>query len=824
MFLASRILSRYGVRIAILLTPLLLLVGTCLMVVTGTFSQLTLVLFWLAVSLNLTRQVMDASDNTAANLLYQPLPAALRTRAQTTVDGIIYPCAVGLAGLILVGLTNILDLTALQLAYVLLPILVGWAAISLALGRLYPKQVQQALRQRIIQGHSAFQPDRASLELIQQNLTSPHPGVVIYALNILEEFHSEALALCLPRLLTHINPVVRLDALARLERRGESAALPAIEHCFRTDRDNQVRSAALRTLATLSAPDQFEEVYTYLAAPDAQLRQGVMVGLLRSGELEGILAVGETLAQLVHSSNTADRIFAAQVLGQSGVASFYRPLLSLLSDAEPSVQRAALAAAAQLKHPKLWPVVVAALASPKMRAAAQAALVAGGEATLVHLKTALAQAGQQPQLWIELVRTCGRIRSPQTMLLLLPHINFPNLQVRSQLLSALVHIGYRAEAAMRPLVEQQIQTELAQAAWSLASWVDLGEDAALTPVRTAIESELTQQRVRLFLWLALLYDPATIQRTRDALGLAPGILRQPSAEQRAYALETLDGLVANLFKQNLLTLLDDLPPAPMLARLANDFPQSSLGQMQRLCAIITSSEAWANPWSQAVALYIATTLARTMAMPTPPLKAAARAAHVASSALVVETSAWALAMLESKDEGGMIGEAVHNGGNRMLLTIEKMMILKTVDIFAATPDEILVDVAALLKEMEVPAGTTIFEKGSQGDSMYVIVAGEVEARDGDHVFARMGERQVFGEMALLDGEPRTASICTTQTTRLLRLDQEPFYELMDDRIEVVRGIIHVLLQRLRLRTNDVNKLQAQLNRLEQTKNRTDEDK
>jgi CRP/FNR family transcriptional regulator, cyclic AMP receptor protein len=150
------------------------------------------------------------------------------------------------------------------------------------------------------------------------------------------------------------------------------------------------------------------------------------------------------------------------------------------------------------------------------------------------------------------------------------------------------------------------------------------------------------------------------------------------------------------------------------------------------------------------------------------------------------------------------------------------MILKTVDIFSATPDEILVDIAALLKEVEAPPGTTIFEKGSQGDSMYLIVEGEVEARDGAHVFARMGERQVFGEMALLDGESRTASICTTQATRLLRLDQEPFYELMDDRIEVARGIIHVLLQRLRLRTNDVNQLQAKVKQLEQATNRTDE--
>ncbi|MEZ4622236.1 MAG: cyclic nucleotide-binding domain-containing protein [Caldilineaceae bacterium] len=146
----------------------------------------------------------------------------------------------------------------------------------------------------------------------------------------------------------------------------------------------------------------------------------------------------------------------------------------------------------------------------------------------------------------------------------------------------------------------------------------------------------------------------------------------------------------------------------------------------------------------------------------------------------------------------------------MLLTVEKVMVLKSVEIFAHTPEEILVDLAGLLKEIEAQAGETIFEQGEQGDSMYIIVDGEVEAIDGERVFTHMGERQVFGEMALLDGEPRTATIRATQTTQLLRLDQEPFYELMDDRIEIARGIIHVLLQRLRARTQDVNRLQTEL--------------
>ena len=146
----------------------------------------------------------------------------------------------------------------------------------------------------------------------------------------------------------------------------------------------------------------------------------------------------------------------------------------------------------------------------------------------------------------------------------------------------------------------------------------------------------------------------------------------------------------------------------------------------------------------------------------------------------------------------------------MLLTIEKVMVLKTVDLFAHAPEETLVELAGLLKEVEINAGDTIFAQGDRGDSMYIIVEGEVEALDGARAFTRMGERQVFGEMALLDGEPRTATIRTIKNSRLLRLDQEPFYELMDDRIEIARGIIHVLLQRLRARTQDVNRLHVQL--------------
>ncbi len=835
LFLSNWIMSRYGVRTAILLTPALLFLGIFPFAIIGTISPSSFLLFWLMVSLNLTRYVTNTTDNIAANLMYQPLPSAARTRLQTMIDGIIYPVAAGLTGLILLGLTNILGFTAVQLAYVLLPILVAWVLIAFALGGLYPKRVQQALRQRLLSGNGALQTDRASLESIRQNLANPHPGAVIYALTVLETMDTAELAQSLPPLLNHPSVPVRLDVLTRLERLGGMTALPVINQLFHTDPEPSVRTAALRTIATLGGVEHFEEMDDYLTGGDLPLRQSVMVGLLRNGELESILAVGGSLTGLVNSALAAERGLAAQVLGESGLANFYRPLLKLLYDPEPQVQRAALLAAGKLQQPKLWPMVCAQLAAPHTRSAAQRALVAAGDAALPALQSALAQAGQDRQFRLAVVRTAGRIRSQQAIEILLPQLHFPDSGVRTQTLLALQQCSYQANPAARPMIEAQIQAELAQVAWILAGLADLTSDAAPTLLYTALARNLTQQRERLLLLLSFIYDATTVRRVRDAFGRTHG----NAAEQRAYAMETLDMLVAKPISRNLLPLFDDLLPAQQLKQIATDFPQPALSPPARVAAIIAGTDSWVSPWLKSVAIYTAIT---PLFDAQPLVSVERRALHTAmvaclpaAEALVQETATWALARLDvdapvrgegidkpginkvgvnkvgvNKVEVNKVQKNSHGGVNGVLLTIEKVMILNTVEIFAQTPDEILIDIAALLKELTVPADTTIFEQGEQGESMYIIVEGEVEARDGERVFTRMGERQVFGEMALLDGEPRTATIRTTQATRLLRLDQEPFYELMDDRIEIARGVIRVLLQRLRARTNDVNQLRAQL--------------
>lgn len=133
----------------------------------------------------------------------------------------------------------------------------------------------------------------------------------------------------------------------------------------------------------------------------------------------------------------------------------------------------------------------------------------------------------------------------------------------------------------------------------------------------------------------------------------------------------------------------------------------------------------------------------------------------------------------------------------MLLTIDKVMILRTVSVFSQVPTEHLVDVAQVLKESTVPAGTRILTEDEIGGEMYIIVAGTVRVlKDGQQI-ATLAEGEVFGELAALDPEPRSATVEAIEETVLLSLRNDYLQDLMTSSVEISRGIVRMLCRRVR---------------------------
>lgn len=132
-----------------------------------------------------------------------------------------------------------------------------------------------------------------------------------------------------------------------------------------------------------------------------------------------------------------------------------------------------------------------------------------------------------------------------------------------------------------------------------------------------------------------------------------------------------------------------------------------------------------------------------------------------------------------------------------MLLIEKVLLLKSSEIFRQTPEQDLIDTAALLEELELEKGALIFSKGSVGNCMYFIRRGRVRIHDQEHELAILGENDLFGELSLLDTESRSASATCEEDCFLLKLDQEPFYEILATNTHVLKGILRTLSGRIR---------------------------
>src|SRR5262245_8866893 len=112
---------------------------------------------------------------------------------------------------------------------------------------------------------------------------------------------------------------------------------------------------------------------------------------------------------------------------------------------------------------------------------------------------------------------------------------------------------------------------------------------------------------------------------------------------------------------------------------------------------------------------------------------------------------------------------LRQGWQRMSLSAsERLKLLRSVSIFAGTPDEVLAELSRVLVEVHCRAGEPVFLRGDWGDCLYIIAAGQIRVHDGERTLSVLHSGEVFGEMAALDPEVRSASATPVKDTRLFR--------------------------------------------------------
>ncbi len=824
-FLTRAVISRLGVGTTINFHPAFLVAGTAWMSLRYGYASV------------LTTKLGDASmlytfSDSSYQLLYNPVPPERRAQVRGFIEGYIRPLSLAAAGAFILVANDYLKplyawghtiATLQQLSWGALLAAIIWLGFALTAKKGYIRALLRnlqgdhlALRQAAATALGSMR-DQASLSLLSQALQSEDPARVVTAVTFLGDFGDVDAAGTIAGLLSHTDPRVRATAASALGKLAApkyvDALLPLV-----ADADPRVRANTVEALAASHDASLPERLRPLLHDPTTRVRINSLLCLasLEKGPVpEECLPL---LTELAHGDATA-RTTATYALGHLPQDASVDLLSELLRDPELSIRCEAAAALGRIGSTRaIGPLVEALAGQSELRRASRRSLAAilehcGNTCVQELCNTALHS--PRPEIRSELADVLGRIKDPQVNAPLITLLKDPEWRVRWKVLKSFDH-----RARVGPLPEN-VRTALFQYASDelTAFRQNLQHEQALVP-KPANESER-------LLALALSDDRVKIEeRVFHMLGILCGRermlaifekLNSGDARQRADALEALDTLAPKAIGRQVLGLLE---PAPLPATGPSQSRAPAIGALAR----------HSKPWLRAcTAFYLAQhangdadSLLQTLLVDReevvretalfagwlarqeawrPQVDAAAK-----SSDLALQRIAQRLLAQQSTPVDGT-SPAPAERSMPMFLTVEKVLLLKSAPLFAGLDSEELAALATIALEKEYESGEVIFEQDQPAHHLYILIRGKVEvihrAESVDYPIATLGEKECFGEMAILDDQPRSATIQTLEPTTVLKIDRESFRELIYERPQIAFAIFKILSNRLRLRNLEV---------------------
>ena len=132
----------------------------------------------------------------------------------------------------------------------------------------------------------------------------------------------------------------------------------------------------------------------------------------------------------------------------------------------------------------------------------------------------------------------------------------------------------------------------------------------------------------------------------------------------------------------------------------------------------------------------------------------------------------------------------------MLRKDAKVELLRHVPLFDRCSKRELREIAGIADEVQVPAGKSLAVEGASGREFMVVADGSAEVRRGGRKINLLGAGDFLGEIALITGKKRTASVTTREPTRLLVLTERDFRRLMRDVPSIQTKVMEALASRL----------------------------
>jgi AAA family ATP:ADP antiporter len=595
--LTGRVLGRLGVGAANRFMPLALFAATGVFIASPGLIA--------AAFVRLVEGSMSYSLGKASTeLLFVPLPAAIKDRTKTFVDLFADRLARGLAGALILLVTAFMAGTR-GVAVLLGVVLVVWIVLLRFVQSEYVASFRRAIAGGTLEVDSIREMVRTP-EAIGA-LTAALAGderQVLYALTLLESADPNLLVDHLVLLLQHPSADVRRLAMAKLAESRDTAHAAAVEP-LAADPVRPVRREAVRYLLRAAGDGSPAALERYLEARDWRLRGAaleVIARYLPAAKQTIDPRLLESLVRVGGEERRDARIVVARAIGALGRENPHAGLLAdLLFDPDVRVRAEAMAAAGELKDQARLGRLLAALANPEERIPARAALAAYGEEILPVLEAVLNDQQADVRAREQVPRAIELMQSQPALDVLLRHVEHPALGIRQQVIKAMGKMRARdADGGLRfdpPRVEAAIhggaREFLTHAGRFLAVSPRGGDDPDSEPLaagaaallRQALAERMAAGRERVFRLLGLRY-PA-----RDILFAYNGIMSQRPT-LKASAIEFLDNTLAPGLKRAVLPVAAETSLKTLAARGRELYQLEPPGRDRALRDVLAGSDAW----------------------------------------------------------------------------------------------------------------------------------------------------------------------------------------------------------------------------------------
>ena len=291
---AGPLLRRLGLRFGIAANPVgLTILGVATVATFAVAGGASLALLLVVSTARIADIALtDGTTRTSINAIYQVLPERTRLPVQTAVEGIGVPVAIGISGVLILGLTALPDALAATIA-VTLAVCVVWTWSAILLYRAYgPALVDALRRRRWLEDDAELALSAADEDLARRLVTGPDPRAARLGFELLAASARPGLVADLGALATSPNPDVRLGALAGLADAGDGVARARLANEVRAASHSTDAGDRVRAAAALSSLDGAERAAAadLLADPDPRVRAAAL-GSVRAGDDVAVAAV-----------------------------------------------------------------------------------------------------------------------------------------------------------------------------------------------------------------------------------------------------------------------------------------------------------------------------------------------------------------------------------------------------------------------------------------------------------------------------------------------------------------------------------------------------